>query len=433
LSNESDGKLFFVMHKFNPFRPNSLVSPGIFTGRVEECIALENILFQTKNGNPGHALLYGERGIGKSSLLFVHDLTAKGELSGFENVRFNFLTVTVMLEPSDTYQTIIRKLGAGLTRMIASHNQAKELVKKAWDFIKRLEVMGVKYRAAPEEAPSELLDELAHAYTATCDDIGGFYEGILVLIDEADKPPSNAHLGALVKGLTERMARSQSNRVSLALAGVDVVLQNLRESHESALRVFTTYHLKPLSWDECIEVVRKGLKDASERNQFETRISPEAEHLLAFYSEGYPHFIQQFAFCAFAADTDNEIDREDVRTGAWAEHGAFDQLGTKYFEGLYFDQINSNDYRQVLRFMAGHLDGWVSKEEIRRAVHLKESTLNNALRALKNRRIILPQPGQQGLFRLPLKSFAAWIKVYTLGPNGTGLSNVEQDSSARQS
>jgi predicted AAA+ superfamily ATPase len=421
------------MYKFNPFRPNSLVSPGIFTGRVEECVALEKLLFQTKNGNPGYALLYGERGIGKSSLLFVHELTAKGELNGFESARFNFLTVTIILEPSDTYQTIIRKLGAGLSRTIASHNKAQELAKKAWDFINRLEVMGVKYRATPEEAPSELLDELAQAYTTTCDDICGFYDGILVLIDEADKPPANAHLGALVKGLTERTARSQSNKVSLALAGADAVLQNLRESHESALRVFTTYHLKPLSWDECIEVLRKGLKDAAERNQFETRISPEAEHLLAFYSEGYPHFIQQFGYCAFAADTDNEIDREDVPRGAWAEHGAFDQLGTKYFEGLYFEQINSNDYRQVLRFMAERLDGWVSKEEIRRAVHLKESTLNNALQALKNRRIILPQPGQPGSFRLPLKSFAAWIKAYTLGPNGTDLPNLDQDNSTRRS
>jgi hypothetical protein len=44
---------------------------------------------------------------------------------------------------------------------------------------------------------------------------------------------------------------------------------------------------------------------------------------------------------------------------------------------------------------------------------LKKPHLNNALQALKTRGIIIiPKPSQQGVFRLPTKSFAAWIKAY---------------------
>jgi RIO-like serine/threonine protein kinase len=66
--------------------------------------------------------------------------------------------------------------------------------------------------------------------------------------------------------------------------------------------------------------------------------------------------------------------------------------------------------------MSAHLDDWVSKEEIRSHSDLKESTLSNAIKALLDRQIILPQPGKRGMYRLPMKSFAAWITAYTTFP-----------------
>ena len=207
------------------------------------------------------------------------------------------------------------------------------------------------------------------------------------------------------------------------------MLETLRQSHESSLRVFTAFNLKPLSPEESIQVIRRGLHVAQENNEIETRITPEAESLIAMYSEGYPHFLQQFSYCAFEADKDYNIDREDVLRGAWTEHGAFEQLGTKYFEGLYFEQINSDEYREVLRFMAGQLDGWVTKSQVRAALKIKESTLTNALRTLSQRRIILPRPGYQATYRLPMKSFAAWIRGYSIGPKPPLFTNVNSAES----
>jgi hypothetical protein len=114
--------------------------------------------------------------------------------------------------------------------------------------------------------------------------------------------------------------------------------------------------------------------------------------------------------------TDTHLAGDDVISGAWGEHGAFEQLGAKYFEGLYFNRIGSDEYREVLRFMSKRLDGWVSKEEIRSNSKLKDSTLNNAIKAMLDRHIILPQPGKRGMYRLPTKSFAAWIRAYTTFP-----------------
>lgn len=161
-----------------------------------------------------------------------------------------------------------------------------------------------------------------------------------------------------------------------------------------------------------MRVVRKGL-DAAATAGFAVSITPEAEGLISSLSEGYPHFIQQFAYSSFDVDSDNLIDQADVVRAALGPNGALHQLGLKYFEQLYFDEIGSEEYRGVLRAMSDDLDGWVTKDQIRNRTHLKGTTVNNAIAALKSRNIILPKPGQAGVYRLPNRSFAVWIRAFT--------------------
>lgn len=57
------------MRRYNPFQPNSPVFMNMFVGREREIDRLDEILYQTKLGNPSNILIVGERGIRKSSLL----------------------------------------------------------------------------------------------------------------------------------------------------------------------------------------------------------------------------------------------------------------------------------------------------------------------------------------------------------------------------
>jgi hypothetical protein len=186
-------------------------------------------------------------------------------------------------------------------------------------------------------------------------------------------------------------------------------------------RIFEVLTLDTLKPEERIEVIQKGLAEAKARNTTDISISRKGEDLISEFSEGYPHFIQQFAYSAFETNTDEVIDEDDVILGAAIRpNGALQQLGLKYYEELYFDQIGSDEYRQVLRIMSGKLDGWVSKEDIRQTSGIKASTLNNAISTLKKRRIIIPKPGTKGVYRLPTKSFAVWISAYTKAKETAG-------------
>jgi hypothetical protein len=402
------------MNRFNPFRPGGIVAPGMFAGRGDELIALERVLFQTKNENPHHFLIHGERGIGKSSLFFYLQGVAKGEMTSLEDEGFRFLVLSIELEPTNSYSDIIRKIGSELERAVRSYQPAKRLVRDAWDFLKGWEIMGVKYKANDRSVePHELVEELSHSVDRTISNLADAIDGILVLIDEADKPPSEAHLGEFVKVFTERLTKRGCNKVTLGLAGLPALIQKLRRSHESSPRIFDIFTLEPLSPNERVGVIRLGLAAAKEKNGYEVSVTEEAERWISVFSEGYPHFIQQFAHCAFTADSDNEIDIHDVWKGAFGENGAFQQLGLKYYHDLYFEQINSDEYRKVLRAMSDHFDDWVSKAQIRAASGLKESTLANAIAALKKRNIIIAHDGRKAMYRLPTKSFAVWIKSYT--------------------
>jgi Cdc6-like AAA superfamily ATPase len=70
--------------KYNPFRPDKIVPPGMFCGRMDELRFLDHCLLQTKNGNPQHFLVEGERGIGKSSLLLSELVVATGRAQTFD-------------------------------------------------------------------------------------------------------------------------------------------------------------------------------------------------------------------------------------------------------------------------------------------------------------------------------------------------------------
>jgi hypothetical protein len=314
------------------------------------------------------------------------------------------------LEPNTSYIDIVRRAGASLKRAAEKLQPKKSKAKAVLTFLSRWEVLGVKYEAGQSAiTPQELLDQLIDSVTDTLSALKDEIEGIVFLIDEADKPPPTSHLGEFCKLFTERLTKRDCHQVCFGLAGLPGLINKLKDSHESSPRIFNVMTLEPLLPDDSAHVVKMGIDQANQKNTAKTRITTGATELIVDQAEGYPHFIQQFAFCAFDANSDDTIDIGDVRNGMTA---AIEQLGNSYFNDLYFDKINSEDYRAVLRAMAEHGDDWVTKETLRSS-GVKETQLTNAIATLKQRNIIVVPDGQKGVYRLPSKAFAVWLKSLT--------------------
>lgn len=398
--------------KFNPFQPNSIVVPGMFVGRMDELDTIEQCLFQAKNGNPQHFLISGERGIGKSSLLLLVSGTAAGLVDPVHTGKLNFLVLDVDMGGVETQLDIVKSIGRRLKTVLGQRSQLKEKAGQVWEFLSKWEVLGVRYHGvANSPDPDDARDDLVNNIIDFIASASGEIDGVFVIIDEADSPGEGAKLGEFVKLFTERLTRRGCHNVILGMAGLPSTIAKMRASHESSPRIFEVLHLEPLDEPEIKEVISRGLELANEKNGFATSMTPDAMTLLCELSEGYPHFIQQFAYSAFNRDSDNHIDVADVLDGAYRENGAIMQLGSKYFNEMYFGKITSEDYRRVLNTMSKYGDAWVARKTIIDESGVKASTINNALNALKGRQIILVDESRQGFYKLPTKSFAAWINA----------------------
>ncbi len=336
---------------------------------------------------------------------------ARGAVLGRGGTKFDFLTVNVELEPSDKYQDLVHKVARELQRSLDRNQAIKTLLKGLWDFIAKWEVMGVKY-SRDSTPPQLMLEELAEKLSAIADAIKDEHSGIFIFIDEADKPPAETALGEFAKLLTERLAKRGANNVGLGIIGISNVLDKMRVSHESSVRIFTPIQLEPLAMDDRKRIVSLGLEEAARKNGVATAVTEDALESIADISEGYPYFIQQYAYSAFEQDTDDKIDHDDVFEGLTKPNGALELLGQRYFENMYTDEIKSDAYRKVLQVMAQHITADVTRQQILRESGLKEHTVQNAIAALKKRGSIIPVKGRAGVFRLPSRSFAVWIQAF---------------------
>ena len=407
------------MPKINPFKPNSPAPYGMFAGRYSEILDLEKGLYQTKNKNPMNFLITGERGIGKSSLMAYIKPLAIGNIKSPDYESFKFVAVNVSISDRTNLLTLIRLIEQNLKREISKIESIRSFMESTWSFVQRIKIMDSGIDRVPSvEEPDLVIDEFAYSLSETSRRIVNpekgeeSKDGIIFFIDEADNASSEIRIGYFFKAVTENLQKNGCQNVMFVVAGLPELIEKLSQSHESSLRIFTELKIKELKVDDRLYVIERGMEEANKINQEKTTISDTAKRHISTLSEGYPHFIQQFAFSAFETNTDGEISEDDVLEGAFRERGALDAIGARYYASSFYDRIKSDEYRQVLGIMAESMNSWVPKKEISSKFSGSEQTLNNALQALTDRRIILRNSSKRGEYRLQQRGFALWIKLF---------------------
>lgn len=391
----------------------------MFAGRLGEIDTFETALFQTKSGNPSNLLITGERGIGKSSLLTLFKPLANGEIKSLDYENFNFITLNAIISNGTNLVTFIKLIQRNLQRELGKEEIFRKIMGNTWDFVQRIKVMdsGIE-KSVQTSDPDLVIDDFSYSLAETCNRIcdpdkgSKAKDGIVIFIDEADNACEDLQIGYLLKATTELLQQHGCSKVMFVVAGLNEVIEKLSRSHESSLRIFTQIKVKELRPEDRHYVVDRGIEEGNRLNDDQTTVSVDAKNHISTLSEGYPHFIQQFAYSAFEANTDGEISADDVLNGAFEPGGAIDAIGSRYYAAQYHEQIKSDEYREVLSIMAESLNSWIKKSEIREKFTGKDQTLTDALQALTNRKIILRNPSKIGEYRLQQRGFALWIKMF---------------------
>lgn len=238
---------------FSPAAP--IREKDVFAGRREQLRMVIDAINQ-----PGqHALVYGERGVGKTSLANVlADFVA---LTGQSNI----LAPRVNCDASDDYVTAWRKVFRQVT---ISHEH--------W---------GVGLRPDAQVVTTRLGDNLEPITPESVVDVcrqlsnQGHFMPIIDEFDRIRDPESTRLFTDTVKALSDQLPS-----VSVVIVGVADTVEELMNEHGSVERAMVQVRMPRMSPDELMLIISHGVK------VLDMRIDESANKYIAALSQGLPHY-----------------------------------------------------------------------------------------------------------------------------------------------
>lgn len=263
-----------------------------FAGRDDELMALSTAL----QSHGAQIVLYGQRGVGKSSLarqlakLATNDkeLIARLKQPPFEPLDF----VPVYLACDDS----IKNIEMLMLRLLSDEDALapwvpfKVIEKKSSGEIgskfsvKVIELGGKKTDAITERA-QEIEADIVSVFTRACRAVaktGVAKHGLLIIVDEFDRIKNREGLASLLKTLGPE-------GVTFALVGVATTVQDLVTEHESVARQLAdgSVHVKPMRDEELSEIFDRAETLLEKKQTFDTT----ARNWIIKIARGHPFYI----------------------------------------------------------------------------------------------------------------------------------------------
>jgi energy-coupling factor transporter ATP-binding protein EcfA2 len=237
------------------FRPAAPIDRrGLFSGRVEQIGELFSVV-----GQPGqHAVVYGERGVGKTSLTTVVAELLRGS---------NVATVRVICDSSDDFSSIWRKaLGEIGLRTTTSGVGFAPIASEG------SEPASVLLGSGPV-TPYDVMRALESLATE---------RSLAIFVDEFDRivdPDDRALFAETIKTLSDRIIRA-----TIVLVGVADDVDELIRGHRSIERALVQIRMPRMSRSELAEIATKGIEAA------QMTIQKTAVDSVTGLSQGLPHY-----------------------------------------------------------------------------------------------------------------------------------------------
>jgi energy-coupling factor transporter ATP-binding protein EcfA2 len=246
-------RLRLVGEAFRPAAP--IDRRSLFSGRSEQMSELFSIAAQ-----PGqHAVIFGERGVGKTSLAAV---TAEMFKSA------NILVARATCDVSDDFGSVWRKALDELRLHTTSQR--------------------IGFTGSTQETSRSLAgllgDEVTpHAVRSALEQVSSQRE-VVIFIDEFDRlkdADGRVLFADTIKTLSDRVVRA-----TIALIGVADSVSELVREHRSVERALAQIHMPRMTRQELAEIATRGIEAA------QMSIRPEAVRRIATLSQGLPHYTQ---------------------------------------------------------------------------------------------------------------------------------------------
>jgi Cdc6-like AAA superfamily ATPase len=252
------------------FTPSSPINAQeLFAGRNQQLRQIVDVI----NQEGQHAILYGERGVGKTSLANVFASYLEGQ---------RVLAPRVNCDAGDTFDSVWRKAieQAGLTQQQAPMGFASKSGSKA---LSSTDLLGTP-AATPDSVRKALL-------TLSRNFIPVF------VIDEFDRLGADGRRGFadLIKGLSDHAVHA-----TILLVGVADSVEQLLAEHASVQRALAQVRMPRMSAAELDSLLEKGVQKLG------MTMSASAKRRIVKLSQGLPHYAHLLALYAVRAAVDQK-------------------------------------------------------------------------------------------------------------------------------
>ena len=385
--------------KLNPFRKRTGILPSYFTGRENELNELNEIYKSTKMGVPGHLILYGSKGIGKTSLL----LKFQEEISAFDDV----YPVRIPLmegDFDDIYSLIIEKCSDALNINITHF----------WEKISSLGINipligGLSFsREIPKTSPTVAFEKIL---SMIYDELDSDNPVLILLFDDIQRIMGNDETMKILSILQNALVELnlQGKNIMFVATGSEDIFYKIQDKLDSAVRIFEPYLIGPLSYVELCEAINVPIK--KQNVFFEEDVLKEIYEL----SNGIPYYMQILAYSCFEEiNQDNKVTMAEFKK---ASLHSLNILAQREFKQLF--SKSTTEERKILCLMAESDETVLSYSYIKENANLN-SEPSALLKNLINKNMIIKP--SRGKYKLKNNLFKLYLQNLRIN-QGTGLIN----------
>ena len=385
--------------KTNPFRKRTGILPSYFTGRDNELNELKKIYNSTKMGVPGHLILYGPKGIGKTSLLlkFQEKIT---NLDDVYSVRIPLIGGNF----EDIYSLIIEKCSDTLDINIGHFWEKISSLGINIPFIGGVSVS----REIPKTSPAVAFEKILNVIY---DELDSDNPVLILLFDDLQRIMGNDEtmkiLSILQNALVELNLKGKN--IMFVATGSEDIFNKIQDKLDSAVRIFELYLIGPLSYGEVCDAINIPAEEQSVA--FEEDVLKEIYEL----SNGIPYYMQILAYSCF--EENNDDDKVTMVEFEKASVYALNILAQREFKSLF--SKSTTEERKILCLMAE------SDKTILSYSHIKENANLNSepsalLKNLVNKNMIIKP--SRGKYKLKNNLFKLYLQNLRINQE-TGLIN----------
>ncbi|HDG68666.1 MAG TPA: ATP-binding protein [candidate division Zixibacteria bacterium] len=386
----------------SPFTPGRPVPPEFFVGRQRE---IGEILARIKNafgrGFLENILIYGDRGIGKSSLAGFAMTVAEMELGAVKV----HISLSECADKTELIEIVLRR--------IFEEFQRKNLLEKLGEWVQKyvrsvglFGVLQIEFPRGEIDAMAESFDRVLEKVTEQMQQAGK--TGLVLTFDDVNGLAEQRWFGNWYKGFSDGVAvRGTKLPLAIMLLTTPAQRRRLSEQQESLMRIFYPVEIGRLSDEEVEEFYRRAFA----RVGFEVR--DDALKIMVKYASGLPAIMQEIGDAVFYADEDGIITKKDAEKGILA---AAEEVGRKYLAPKIYDAIRSERYRGILdklgKFIGNSEEkGKFNIKSFRDALNEDErNVLHNFLRKMRELGVIESYPeGGAGAYRFVNELFPIYI------------------------